>query len=53
MREEIWEEIEEGEMPMKIYTAMHKDAVLDHNQKEAIQTWSISLVDELLDLLKD
>lgn len=50
MREEIWEEVEEGEMPMKIYTVMHKDAVLSHDQKEAIQTWSINIVDELIDI---
>ncbi len=40
MREEIWEEVEEGKMPMKIYTIMHRDAVLTTEQKEIIKNWS-------------
>ena len=40
LREEIWEEVEEGEMPMKIYTIIHRDAKLSVEQKELIKNWS-------------
>ena len=40
LREEIWEEVEEGEMPMKIYTIIHRDAKLSAEQKELIKNWS-------------
>ena len=43
MREEIWEEVEEGEMPMKIYTIIHRDAVLTNEQKELIKNWSLNI----------
>lgn len=39
--EEVWEEIEEDKMPLKIYTLMHKNAVLHEEQKEIIREWSL------------
>lgn len=36
---EIWNEVEEGEMPMLIYTFTHRDAVLSDKDKELIKNW--------------
>lgn len=47
--EEIAEEVEEGEMPMKIYTWLHSEADLSDAQKESLVSWakeSIELVEE-------
>ena len=38
--EEIWEEIEEGEMPLWFYLPLHPDARLSDAQKEIIRKWS-------------
>lgn len=40
--EEIWEEIEDGTMPMKIHTLMHKDAILTDEQKIIVKEWALS-----------
>ena len=40
---EILEEIDEGEMPMPIYTFIHSDATLTDNEKEIIRNWVNSL----------
>ncbi len=40
LREEIWEEIEEGEMPMKGYVLLHKEAKLTSQDLEKIKSWS-------------
>lgn len=45
--EEIKEQIEEGEMPLKSYTIIHKNAILTAEQKAAISKWC----DESLALL--
>lgn len=37
--EEIWEEIEEGEMPLWYYLLLHQEAKLSENQKETIKNW--------------
>lgn len=42
MAEEIWEEVEEGEMPLKIYTLLHKEAILSDTEKKTLQQWSNS-----------
>ena len=39
-REEICEEIEEGNMPIKSYQLMHKDVALSETQKELICAWA-------------
>ena len=37
--EEIWEEIEEGEMPLWYYLIIQKEAKLSEDQKETIKKW--------------
>ncbi|MFH0735105.1 MAG: heme-binding domain-containing protein [bacterium] len=37
--DEIWEEIEKNEMPLKIYTFIHSDAVLSKEEKTVIKNW--------------
>lgn len=39
-REEIWEEVEEGEMPLSMYTLMHPGARLDDQDMSILQGWS-------------
>lgn len=39
-REEICEEIEEGEMPLPVYLITHPDAELTDAQKQLIRQWS-------------
>lgn len=36
---EIWKEVDEGHMPMPIYTFIHRDAILTYDDKELIRTW--------------
>ncbi len=38
--EEIWEEIEEGEMPLWYYLIIQKQAKLSEDQKAAIKKWA-------------
>ncbi|MEJ1223600.1 heme-binding domain-containing protein [Sediminicola sp. 1XM1-17] len=38
--EELIEEVEEGEMPLKEYTWTHKEARLTANQKEMVMEWA-------------
>ena len=38
--EEIMEEVKEGEMPLYSYTWIHKDAVLNSKQVNALVTWA-------------
>lgn len=40
LREEIFEEIDEGEMPMSIYLVLHPDAKLDQIDHEKIKVWA-------------
>ena len=37
--EEVWEEIEEGEMPLWFYLPLHPEARLSDDQKETIRKW--------------
>lgn len=37
--DELYEEVEEGEMPLNSYTWLHKEANLSQDQIEAIVTW--------------
>ena len=41
MREEIWEEVEEGAMPLAPYVKMHRAARLSDEQKQALKAWSL------------
>jgi hypothetical protein len=40
LREEVWEEVEEGEMPLWFYTPLHLVARLSDKDKELIRLWS-------------
>ena len=39
-REEIWEEVEEGHMPLWYYVIMHPEAKLSAEDKTVIKNWS-------------
>ena len=39
MLEEIWEEIEKGDMPLLSYRLMHWDAAPDETEKDSIRVW--------------
>ncbi len=36
----VWEEVEDGEMPMGVYTVMHPDAKLSDADKAVLREWS-------------
>jgi len=38
--EEVWEEVEEGEMPPFFYTPLHSHANLDANDRAVLRAWS-------------
>lgn len=40
LRREIWEEVEEGEMPLAIYTWIHPSARLSAEEKKIIEQWA-------------
>ncbi|MFC2094369.1 heme-binding domain-containing protein [Bacteroidota bacterium] len=40
MKEEIWEEIERGKMPLGKYIFMHPEAELDQEKKDLIKAWA-------------
>ena len=39
-REEIWEKVERGVMPLSDYLRMHPEAVLTDSQKDALRRWA-------------
>ena len=39
-RGEIWDEVNEGSMPLKMYTYLHPKSNLDFNQKSIIKEWA-------------
>lgn len=45
--EEIWEEVEEGEMPLPPYLWMHPDAELSEGDRETLRRWSKARAREL------
>jgi len=45
---EIAEEIEEKEMPLDIYTVIHKDAILSDEEIEIITNWTTSVSNKIL-----
>jgi acetyl esterase/lipase len=40
LQEEIWEEVEEGDMPLPAYRWLHPEARLDDRQLRVLETWS-------------
>ena len=47
MLDEIWEEIEGGEMPLSIYTFMHSDAKISDEQLKFIFNWTQVAADSI------
>jgi len=45
---DIAEEVEEKKMPLKIYTVVHRDAILSDQEIEALMSWTKSLSDNIL-----
>lgn len=43
--DDIYSEVEEGEMPLGIYTLMHPSANLDETQRQTILQWAESTMD--------
>jgi hypothetical protein len=39
--EEIWEEVEEGDMPLPIYPPLHPEAYLDDADLERLHAWTV------------
>ena len=39
-REEVWEEVEEGEMPRWYYLPLHPDARLGDRERELLRAWA-------------
>lgn len=45
--EEIIEQVKEDEMPLSSYTLIHKDAVLNKEQKLALSSWANAAMDSM------
>jgi hypothetical protein len=45
--EEVYSEVEEGEMPHEAYTLIHGDAKLSPSQKEKIMNWATEIRDSI------
>lgn len=43
MTHEIWEEVEEGEMPLWFYLPLHPEAALEESDLEILRRWSMSV----------
>jgi hypothetical protein len=41
LRAEIWEKVEEGEMPLPIYRLMHSEARLSQDQLDTVREWAM------------
>ena len=48
-KEEIWEEVERGSMPLSDYLRMHPEAVLTEPQREALRRWTAGQAPEFPD----
>lgn len=46
--DEMCEEVEKGEMPLKSYTAIHSDARLSEEDKKVLCDWTEKLAEELM-----
>jgi len=40
LREEVWEEVEEGEMPLWFYTPLHPEARLSDADRATLRNWA-------------
>ena len=47
IKEEIWEEIEKGKMPLESYIWMHPEADLSAADREAMAGWFAELYEEM------
>lgn len=45
--EEIMEEVKENKMPLSSYTLIHKDAVLNKDQKLALSSWATAAINSM------
>lgn len=45
--EEILEEVEEDKMPLYSYTLLHKNAILDKDQKSKLMNWATAIRDTM------
>jgi hypothetical protein len=43
LAEEIWEEVEGGEMPLRKYLVVHPDARLSESAKQTLREWSLEV----------
>ncbi len=43
LAEDIWEEVEEGEMPLRKYLLAHPDARLSESAKQTLREWSLEV----------
>jgi hypothetical protein len=43
LAEEIWEEVEDGEMPLRKYLLAHPEARLSEDARESLSEWSIEV----------
>jgi hypothetical protein len=43
--DDIYQEVESGEMPLEIYTVVHNSAKLDQRQRELIMAWAEDTMD--------
>ncbi len=47
--DKIGDEVSEGNMPLKIYLAMHKEARLSQEQRDQVTQWAENLAEEILE----
>lgn len=43
LAEDIWEEVDRGEMPLPVYLLAHRDARLTASDREVLRSWSASV----------
>ncbi|MEO6166639.1 MAG: heme-binding domain-containing protein [Chitinophagales bacterium] len=44
---EIKEQVEKGEMPLEVYTSLHKEAILNVQQMKVLAEWSVAMKDTM------
>ena len=47
--DDLYEEVEEAEMPMEIYTVMHSNSKLTESQREILMTWAEDFTETLFE----
>lgn len=43
LRQEMWEEVEEGKMPLRRYLILHPEARLSKEQRSMLREWALSI----------